>query len=77
MLLGLQVSPEEFYAGLKHLPALKKVPEKAFMVLLPSEEAATCTDRILTDFVLEYATVRGRAWYSLLDAPVLTWDVTV
>ena len=26
---------------------------------------------------LENATVRGRAWYTLLDAPVLTLDVTV
>jgi len=25
----------------------------------------------------ETATVRGRAWYKLLDAPVLTLDVTV
>ena len=30
-----------------------------------------------TDFWGENATVRGRAWYKLLDAPVLTLDVTV
>ena len=27
--------------------------------------------------LLAYATVHGRAWYKLLDAPVLTADVTL
>ena len=29
------------------------------------------------DVFLENPTVRGRAWYKLLDAPVLTLDMTV
>ena len=32
---------------------------------------------ISTSPFLENATVRGRVWYKLLDAPVLTLDVTV
>ena len=34
---------------------------------------ATCRLNV----VLANATLRGRAWYKLLDAPVLTLDVTV
>jgi hypothetical protein len=53
------------------------------MVSLP---AAHCTHHHLDEprrslikerVVLEIATVRGRDWYTLLDAPVLTLGVTV
>ena len=33
--------------------------------------------RLPSEVKLENATVRGRAWYKLLDAPVPTLDVTV
>ena len=46
------------------------------------EKLGTCVNKSLSRlaskvFFLENATVRGRAWYKLLDAPVLTLDVTV
>ena len=38
--------------------------------------ASAISKRHVQDF-LENATVHGRAWYKLLDAPVLASDVTV